>query len=91
MPKYVLIHNIGKELTKELSEPFAKAIKANHTVDAYWVRSWYAREEGKLYCEWDAKNPACMREIIAKVAPDFANDEIYELEYLVNSEDYRDL
>lgn len=90
MPKYVLIHNPGKDLTMELAEPFAQAIKANHTVDAYWIRSWYVREEGKLYCEWDAKNPELMREVIAKIAPDFANDPIYELEYMVNSEDFRE-
>ncbi len=90
MPKFILIHTPGKELTMEIAEPFAKAIKAHHTTDAYWVRSWYVREEGRLYCEWDAKNPESMREVIAKIAPDFANDEIYELEYTVNSEDFRE-
>ncbi len=36
MAKYLVIHNVGKDFTLELGEPFAQAVKANHTVDAYW-------------------------------------------------------
>jgi hypothetical protein len=90
MAKYVLIHEVGKELTAELGEPFAKAIKINHTLDAYWVGSFYLREEGRLYCEWDAKDTDSIREVIAKVAPDFKEDPIYEMELNICSEDYRE-
>jgi hypothetical protein len=89
MAKYVLIHEVGKDLTMELGEPFAQAIKVNHTLDAYWVGSFYLREEGKLYCEWDAKDTDSIRQVIAKVAPDFKDDPIYEMELNINSEDYR--
>ena len=89
MAKYLVIHEVGKDLTVELGEPFAQAVKANHTVDAYWVKSFYLREKGKIYCEWDAKNVDSIRQIISKVAPEFEKDEILEMEYMVNSEDYR--
>ena len=46
MAKFLLVHPVGKELTLEAGTPIGKAVKANSTVDAYWVRSWYAREEG---------------------------------------------
>ena len=89
MAKYLVIHEVGKDLTLELGEPFAQAVKANQTTDAYWVKSFYLREQGKIYCEWDAKDVDAVRQVISKVAPEFEKDEILEMEYRVNSEDYR--
>jgi len=92
MAKYLVVHPVGKELTVEAATPFAKAAKAKSTVDAYWVRSWYAREEGKLYCEWDAKDIESIIDILtkaAKVAGELPTEGTYELESMVNSEDFR--
>jgi hypothetical protein len=69
-----------------------KALKANHTVDAYWIRSWYAREEGKIYCEFDAKNAESIRQVLDKankIAGELPTEGIYKLELMVNSEDFR--
>ena len=62
MAKFLVVHPVGKELTVEAATPFAKAVKANHTVDAYWIGTRYAREEGKLYCEFDAKDAESIRQ-----------------------------
>ena len=91
MAKFLVVHPVGKKLTLEAATPVAKAVKANATVDAYWVRSWYAREEGKLYCEWDAKDAKSIRQVVTKAAPEFHVEGIYELEseFMVSSEDFR--
>jgi hypothetical protein len=91
MAKFLVVHPAGKKLTVEAATPVGKAVKANHTVDAYWVRSWYAREEGKLYCEWDAKDVESIRKVMAKATPDFPVEGIYKLdaEFMVNSENFR--
>jgi len=89
MAKFLVVHPIGKELTLEAGTPVGKSVKANCTVDAYWVRSWYAREEGKFYCEFDAKDAESVRQIVAKAAPDFPVEGVYKLEMMVNSEDFR--
>jgi len=89
MAKFLVVHPIGKELTLEAGTPVGKSVKANSTVDAYWVRSWYAREEGKFYCEFDAKDAESVRQIVAKAAPDFPVEGVYKLEMMVNSEDFR--
>lgn len=73
----------------EATTPIANGVKANVTVDAYWIRSWYAREEGKLHCLWDAKDVESIRKIVAKGAPEFPTEGIYELEMMINSEDFR--
>ncbi len=90
MAKFIVVHPVGKELTLEAAVPIAKAIKANHTTDAYWVRSTYVRGEGKLYCEWDAKDAQSIQKVIDKAAPGFPT-EIYQLEneFIVNSEMFR--
>ena len=89
MAKYLLVHPVGKEVTLEAATPVAKAVKAHSTVDAYWVRSWYAREEGKLYFEWDAKDAESVRQVAAKAVPDFPVEGVYKLEMMVDSEDFR--
>jgi hypothetical protein len=89
MAKFLAVHSVGKELTLEATAPIAKAVKANLTVDAYWVRTWYAREEGKLYCEWDAKDAESVRQVFAKAVPDFPVEGIYKMELTVQSEDFR--
>lgn len=95
MAKFLVVHPVGKELTLEAATPVGKAAKANSTVDAYWVKSWYAREQGKLYCEWDAKDAASIRQVIDKVVKDlgseFPTEGIYKLddEFIVASENFR--
>jgi len=89
MAKFLAVHPVGKELTLEAATPIGKAVKANSTVDAYWVRSWYAREEGKLYCEWDGKDAESIRQLFAKVLPEFPVEGIYKMELMVYSEDFR--
>jgi hypothetical protein len=90
MAKFLVVHPVGKELTLEVTAPIAKAIKANLTVDAYWTQSKYVREEGKLYCEWDAKDAQSIQKVIDKAAPGFPT-EIYKLDnaFMVQSEDFR--
>jgi len=92
MAKFLVVHPVGKELTVEAATPFAKAVKTNHSVDAYWIGTRYAREEGKLYCEWDAKDAESIRQVLAKankVAGEVPTEGIYKIELMVNSEDFR--
>lgn len=89
MAKYLVIHPVGTELTPEAGAPIGKAIKAGLTADAYWTKSEYVREEGKLYCYWDAKDVESIRQVLSKAAPELPTEGIYEIELIVQSEDYR--
>ena len=95
MPKYVVVHPLGKEVNAEAATPSAKAVKAQATKDAYWVRSWYLRDEGKLYCEWDAKDANSVRQAIDRANATLPQQArfpvagVYELEMAVSSEDFR--
>ena len=89
MAKYLVIHPLGTELTAESGAPIATAIKAHLNADAYWLRSVYAREVGKLYCEWDAKDVESIQNALNKAAPDLPTEGIYELDMVLNSEDFR--
>ena len=89
MAKFIVVHPVGKELTLEAGKPAGMAVKANVTADAYWVRSFYVRDEGNLYCEWDAKDTESIRKVLTKAAPDLPTKGVYKLEYMLNSEDFR--
>ena len=89
MPRFLAIHPVGKELTLEAAAPMGKAVKAVLGPDAYWIRSSYAREEGKLYCEWDALDASSIRRLLSKAAPNLPTEGIYKLELMVQAEDFR--
>lgn len=88
MAKFLAVHPMGTDLTPEAATPLATAVKGNLTTDAYWVRSWYARDEGKLYCEWDAQDAAAIQAVFDKT-PDLPVEGIYELDMIMSSEEFR--
>ena len=89
MPKFVVVHPVGKEMTLEGVTPIGKAVKAGSTPDAYWLGSRYLREEGKAYCDWDAKDANSIRKVLAKAVPELPTEGIYKVEFEVQGEDYR--
>lgn len=48
-----------------------------------------ARDEGRLYCEWDAEDAESVRRVIAERAPDFPVEGIYQPKMTVEPEDFR--
>ena len=89
MAKFLVIHPLGTELTLESGAPIGAAIKAGLTADAYWTHSVYARELGKLFCFWNAKDAAAIRQVLATTAPDLPSEGPYALDLVVDSEDFR--
>jgi hypothetical protein len=89
MGKFIVVHPVGKNMDMEAMRPVAKAIKAASTVDAYWIRSTYLQEEGKLYCNWDAKDAEAIREVAAKVPACPPIEGIYAVTAVARGEDYR--
>jgi len=89
MPRFLVVHPVGKELTLDAAAPIGKAVKPMLGPDAYWIRSSYAREEGKLYCEWDAADASSIRRLLSKAAPDLPTEGVYKLEMRVDAEDFR--
>ena len=91
MPKFIVIHAMPSPVTFEEGTPLAKKVKANNTVDAYWVRSVVQmNNEGKittLYCEWNAKDVEALKKVLAKV-PELPTEGIYPMASL-DSEDFR--
>ncbi len=66
MAKFLVVHPVGSDLTVEAATPLARGAKANSSAEAYWIRSWYALQEGKLYCEWDAVNAGAVQKALEK-------------------------
>ena len=89
MGKFVLVHVVGKDMDMEAMAPVARAIKAASTTDAYWIRSTYLQEEGKLYCNWDAKDANAIREVVAKVPACPPIEGLYAVTGVAKGEDYR--
>lgn len=84
------VHPLPTPTSVADATPLGKLVKANSTVDAYWVCSWaQLNKEGKivkLFCEWNATNIEEARKVLAK-AP-VPTEGIYPM-MVVDSEDFR--
>jgi Nickel responsive protein SCO4226-like len=92
MGKYLVVHPVGPDMNVEQAGPIGKVVKANCTPDAYWVRSWYTPEDGKFYCEWDAKDADAVREALTRAAAAGAQmpvEGVYAIGASLNGEDFR--
>jgi len=91
MPKFLAVHPMPKPVTIEEATPLGKKVKANSTLDAYWVRAWaQCNEEGKIvkiFCEWNGVNIGAVRKVLAKV-PELPTEGVYPLT-IVDCEDFR--
>ena len=92
MAKFLVVHPVGSNLDLEAATPVAKAVKAQCSADAYWTRSWYVPEEGRFYCEWDAKDAAAVRTAMAKAfktVPEMPVEGVYQITAAAHGEDFR--
>ena len=91
MPKFLAVHPLPSPMTLEQGTPIAKKVKANSTLEAYWVRSLgQINKEGKiakLLCEWNATNIEAIRKVLAKI-PELPTEGIYPMAIL-DAEDFR--
>jgi Nickel responsive protein SCO4226-like len=91
--KFLAVHTIGGSMTPEAGEPVAKAIKANSNTDAYWIRSWYTPDDGKFYCEWDAKDADAVSKVcaaaVAQSGVPFPLDGVFPITLAIDGEAYR--
>ena len=90
MPKFIAVHPMPTPTTFPEAMPVARMVRANSTVDAYWVRSYaQLNEEGKivkLICEWNAKSIEAIRKVLAGIP--LQTEGIYPMA-IVDSEDFR--
>jgi hypothetical protein len=93
MSKFLAVHTVGGEMNPDAAEPVGRAVKANCTADAYWIRSWYTPEDGKFYCEWDAKDAESVRKVFAAAVAQsgipFPLDGVYAITGAFDGETYR--
>ena len=91
MGKFLAIHTLPSPTTVEEATPIAKAVKANSSLDAYWVGSWaQLNQEGKitkLFCEWDAKDVESINKVVSKI-PGLPTEGVYPMAK-VDAEAYR--
>ena len=91
MPKFLAVHPMPKPAMVEEATPLGKKVKANATLDAYWVKSWgQLNEEGKIVkilCEWNAVTIDAVHQVLAKV-PELPCEGVYPM-MIYDSEDFR--
>jgi hypothetical protein len=54
MPKFIVERNTGPLTQAQMEGALREAMKVADDLQVKWVRSYYAAEEGKMYCEYEA-------------------------------------
>ncbi|MGH7539748.1 MAG: DUF4242 domain-containing protein [Gemmatimonadota bacterium] len=63
MPRYIIERTVGSLTPEELQAAGRKSNEVLAGMEGIvWIRSYYSDAEGKIYCEYEAPNPAAIRE-----------------------------
>jgi hypothetical protein len=90
MPKLLAVHPMPNHPTFAEAMHITRVVKANSTVDAYWVRSYAQLTEDRsiitLFCEWNATKIEEIQKVLADIP--LQTEGIYPMS-IVDSEDFR--
>ena len=68
MPRYIIERNMKPESPEELAEVGKRSVKVVDDMEGVvWIRSYVSEAEGKVYCEYEAPNPAAILEHAERV------------------------
>jgi hypothetical protein len=67
MPRYIIERNMRAESPEHLAEVGKLSAEVCDDMGVVWVRSFVSEAEGKVYCEYEAPNPAAIQEHAARV------------------------
>jgi hypothetical protein len=88
MPRYLIERTVGTLSRAELE---AAGRKSNEVLSSMtgvvWIRSFVSDAEGKIYCEYDAPDPAAIREHARRAG--LPVDRIVEIALEINPEMFR--
>jgi Nickel responsive protein SCO4226-like len=63
MPRYIIERNVGEVTDEQLQASGRLSNQVIAEMDGVvWIRSYVSREEGKIYCEYDAPSEEAVRE-----------------------------
>jgi hypothetical protein len=55
MPKFIIVRTVGKLTEPQIAEAMGRARAAiGQLPQVKWIRTYYADDEGKMYCEYEA-------------------------------------
>lgn len=61
MPRYIIERNVPGLSRQELEAAARRSIETiAHMQGVVWIRSYVSDTEGKIYCEYDAPDPAAI-------------------------------
>lgn len=55
MPKFIIVRTVGKVNDAQMAEAMERSRAALAQLpEVKWIRTYYADDEGKMYCEYEA-------------------------------------
>ena len=79
MARFIVVHTPMTELTQDQIVDGIRAMVASLEPETEWISSWYAPEENKMFCEWEATNEEAIRASIGERLKLNPIETIYEV------------
>ncbi|HUK56252.1 MAG TPA: DUF4242 domain-containing protein [Nitrospiria bacterium] len=54
MPRFLIERKVGKLTEAQIDAGLRQAMKVADELHVKWIRTYYAADEGKMYCEYEA-------------------------------------
>ena len=88
MPRYIIERNMKPESPEQLAEVGKLSAEVCDEMEGVvWVRSYVSEAEGKVYCEYEAPNPAAILEHAERVG--IPADKISEVQMEIDPSMFR--
>jgi hypothetical protein len=79
MARFIVVHTPVTELTQDQIVDGIRAMVASLEPETEWISSWYAPEENKMFCEWEAPDEEAIRASIGEMLKLNPIETIYEV------------
>ena len=79
MARFIVVHTPVTELTQDQIVDGIRAMVASLEPETEWISSWYASEENKMFCEWEAPDEEAIRASIGEGLKLNPIETIYEV------------
>ena len=79
MASFIVVHTPVTELTQDQIVDGIRAMVASLEPETEWISSWYAPEENKMFCEWEAPDKEAIRASIGEMLKLNPIETIYEV------------
>jgi hypothetical protein len=83
MARFIIIHSVAvEEISQDQLVDLGRQVTARLKPGVEWLSSWYASEENKLFCDWEAPDEDAIRAALGEALKVYPIEAIHSVIYV---------